>query len=158
MLLWTLGYMCLFQLWFSQAICPVVGLLDHMMVSYCSWDSSGKNTGISCHALFQWIFPTQGYNPDFPHCRWILYPLSHQGIPIKGWTRSKWIWHYEESWTQNLKLTAPALLHLGDLLISLCLCKKIKLLIGNIWSLGSPQEVNWFIYKQELCSLWQHIY
>ena len=26
--------MCLFQLWFSQAICPVVGLLGHMVVLF----------------------------------------------------------------------------------------------------------------------------
>ena len=32
MLQWTLGYMCLFQLWFLQGICPVVGLLYHMVV------------------------------------------------------------------------------------------------------------------------------
>ena len=24
-----LGYMCLFELWFSQGVCPVVGLLSH---------------------------------------------------------------------------------------------------------------------------------
>ena len=33
------------------------------------------------HALLQGIFPTQGSNPGFPHCRWILYHLSHQGNP-----------------------------------------------------------------------------
>jgi len=27
-----LGYICLFQLWLSQGICPVVGLLDHMII------------------------------------------------------------------------------------------------------------------------------
>ena len=27
------------------------------------------------------IFPTQGSNPGLPHCRWILYQLSHQGSP-----------------------------------------------------------------------------
>ena len=43
-------------------------------------DSSGKNTGMSCHVLLQGIFPTQGRNPELPHCRWILYWLSHQGI------------------------------------------------------------------------------
>ena len=44
-------------------------------------DSSGKNTGMSCHALFQGIFPTQGSNSGLPQCRWILYHLSHQGSP-----------------------------------------------------------------------------
>ena len=27
------------------------------------------------------IFPTQGSNPGLPHCRWILYQLSHKGSP-----------------------------------------------------------------------------
>ena len=31
----------------------------------CSWDSSGKDTGVSCHALLQRIFLTQGSNPSF---------------------------------------------------------------------------------------------
>ena len=42
-------------------------------------DSPGKNTGMSCHALLQEIFPAQGSNPGLPHCRQILYYLSHQG-------------------------------------------------------------------------------
>ena len=29
----------------------------------CSWDSSGKNTGVSCHFLLQGIFPIQESNP-----------------------------------------------------------------------------------------------
>ena len=44
-------------------------------------DSPGKNTGVDCHALLQGIFPTQGLNPGLPHCRWILYHLSHHGNP-----------------------------------------------------------------------------
>ena len=43
-----------------------------------SWNSPGKNTGVGCHALIQGIFPTQGSNPCLPHCRWILYRLSHE--------------------------------------------------------------------------------
>ena len=31
--------------------------------------------------LLQGIFPTQRLNPGLPHCRWILYQLSHQGSP-----------------------------------------------------------------------------
>ena len=54
----------------------------------CLMYSSGKNTGAGCHALLQEIFPTQGYNPGLPHCRWILYQLIYQGSPdwmvIKG--------------------------------------------------------------------------
>ena len=44
-------------------------------------DSQGKNTGVGCHARLQGIFPTQGLNPRLPHCRQILYHLSHQGSP-----------------------------------------------------------------------------
>ena len=29
-------------------------------------------------SLLHWIFPTQGLNPGLPHCRRILYQLSHQ--------------------------------------------------------------------------------
>ena len=34
----------------------------------------------SC-SLLQEIFPTQGLNPGFLHCRWILYHLRHQWSP-----------------------------------------------------------------------------
>ena len=44
-------------------------------------DCPGKNTGVGCHALLQGIFPTQGSNPGLPHCKQILYHLSHQGSP-----------------------------------------------------------------------------
>ena len=30
-------------------------------------------------SLLQGIFPTQGSNPGLPHCRLILYHLSHKG-------------------------------------------------------------------------------
>ena len=44
-------------------------------------DSPG-NTEVGCHALLQGIFPIQGLKPGLPHCRRILYHLSHQGSPI----------------------------------------------------------------------------
>ena len=47
------------------------------------WNSPGQNTGVGCRALLG-IFPTQGSNPGFLHCRWILYHLSHQGSPWWG--------------------------------------------------------------------------
>ena len=49
--------------------------------SYSPWNSPGENTGVGSHSLLQRIFPTQGLNPGLPHCRWILYQLSHQGSP-----------------------------------------------------------------------------
>ena len=37
------------------------------------------------------IFPTQGLNPGLPHCRQMLYHLSHQGSPLsrKHWSKRK---------------------------------------------------------------------
>ena len=46
-----------------------------------SVEFSGHNTGVGSLSLLQGIFPTQGSNPGLPHCRWILYQLSHQGTP-----------------------------------------------------------------------------
>ena len=43
--------------------------------------SPGKNTGVSCHALLQGIFPTQGSNPGLLHCRRILLPAELPGKP-----------------------------------------------------------------------------
>ena len=48
---------------------------------YSPWNSPGQNTEVSSLSLLQGIFPTQGLNPGLPHCRWILYQLSHQGSP-----------------------------------------------------------------------------
>ena len=50
--------------------------MDH---SLCPWNSLGKNTRMVCYSLLQGIFLTQGLNPDLPHCKQILYHLSHQG-------------------------------------------------------------------------------
>ena len=41
------------------------------------WNSLGQNTRVDSHSLLQGIFPTQGSNPGFLHCRGILYQLSH---------------------------------------------------------------------------------
>ena len=51
-------------------------------------DSPGKNTRVGCHALHQRIFLTQGSNPGLPHCRQILYHLSHQGSLVHVGFRS----------------------------------------------------------------------
>ena len=48
---------------------------------YSLWNSPGQNTGVGSLSLLQGIFPTQGSNPGLPHCRWILYQLSHKGSP-----------------------------------------------------------------------------
>ena len=40
-----------------------------------------KNTAVDSLSLLQEIFPTQGSTPGLPHCRRILYQLSHKGSP-----------------------------------------------------------------------------
>ena len=51
-------------------------------------DSSGKNTGVGCHALLQGIFPTQESNQGLLHCRWILYCVNHQRSPFNSSVQS----------------------------------------------------------------------
>ena len=46
---------------------------------YSPRNSPGQNTGVGSLSLLQGIFPTQGWNPVLPHCRQILYQLSHKG-------------------------------------------------------------------------------
>ena len=48
---------------------------------YSPWNSPGQNTGEGSLSLLQRLFPTQGLNPGLPHCRQILYQLSHKGSP-----------------------------------------------------------------------------
>ena len=48
---------------------------------YSPWNSPGQDTRVGSRSLLQGIFPTQGSNPGLPHCRRILYQLSHQGSP-----------------------------------------------------------------------------
>ena len=45
------------------------------------WNSLGQNTGVVSHSLLHGIFPSQGPNSGLPHCRRILYQLSHQRSP-----------------------------------------------------------------------------
>ena len=50
--------------------------------------------------LLQGIFPTHGLNPGLPHCRWILYQLSHQGSPrVLGWVSCPF--SSRSSWSRN---------------------------------------------------------
>ena len=57
--------------------CSLPGLSIHR-------DSPGKTTGVGYHALLKGSFLILGSNPGLPHCRWILYHLSHQGNPRKN--------------------------------------------------------------------------
>ena len=48
---------------------------------YSPWNFPGQNTGVGSLFFLQGIFPTQGSYPGLPHCRCILYQLSHKGSP-----------------------------------------------------------------------------
>ena len=63
---------------FRMCVCVCVHALSHVWLFstprlLCRWDSSGKNTGVSCNFLLQWIFLTQRQNLHLLHCRWNLY-------------------------------------------------------------------------------------
>ena len=60
---------------------PDLTLCDPMDRLLRPRDFLGKSTGVGCHFLLQGFFPTQGSNPGLPHCRQMLYRLSHQGSP-----------------------------------------------------------------------------
>ena len=53
--------------------------------SFCPWDFPGKNTGLSCHVLFQDFLPTPESNPGLLHLLYLLHwqedclPPSHLG-------------------------------------------------------------------------------
>ncbi|KAI4529493.1 hypothetical protein MG293_020741 [Ovis ammon polii] len=41
--------------------------------------SPGKNTGVGSQCLLEENLPNAGLEPDLPHCRQVVYCLSHQG-------------------------------------------------------------------------------
>ena len=90
----------------------------------CPWDSSDKNTGVGCHFLLQGIFPTQGSNPGLPHCRQILYYLSHQGSLYWALTDTKCTFSisYEINIVDTLTAACCFSLNAGGLSTSICRC------------------------------------
>ena len=70
-----------------------------------SMEFSGKRTGVGCHFLLQRIFLTQRSNPGLPHCRQMLYQLSHQG---------RVLFHTSLYWLSASHLVLCLLLWLGN--------------------------------------------
>ena len=65
------------------------------------WNSPGQNTRVGSLSLLQGVFPTQEQNPGLPHCRQILYQLSHQGSPkLLEWVA--YSFSSGSSWPRNL--------------------------------------------------------
>ena len=95
---------------------------------YSPWNSLGQKSGVGSLSLPQGILPTQGSNPGLPHCRWILYQLSHKGSPwilewvaypfshgssrSRNWTRvSCTAGRFFTSWAISEALTAKSFMH-----------------------------------------------
>ena len=75
---------------------------------YSPWNSPGQNTRVGSLFLLQGIFPVQGSNPGLPHCRWILYQLSYQRIPVQETWFDSWI--RKIPWRRKWQLTPVFLL------------------------------------------------
>ena len=73
---------------------------------YSPWNSPGQNTGVGSLSLFQRIFPTQGSNSGFPHCRWILYQLSHKGSPPSTVTHFSLCWEHISNCLKSLFISS----------------------------------------------------
>ena len=72
------------QGWFPLGLTGLISLTSKWLFLwphglYSPWNSQGQNTRVGSLSVLQGIFPTQGLNPGLPHCRWILYQLSHKG-------------------------------------------------------------------------------
>ena len=74
-------------------ICSIYEGESRSVVSNSLWphrlyrprNSPGQNTGVGSHSFLQGIFPSQGWNPGLPRCRWFLYCQSQQGSPDYSW-------------------------------------------------------------------------
>ena len=82
---------------------------------YRQWDSPGQNAGVGSHSLLRGILTTQGSNPGLPHCRQILYQLSHQESLIcpKHGQREPLqliLWRYPVIWAPGCLLSFCAFL------------------------------------------------
>ena len=84
-------------------------------MDYSPWNSPGQNTGVSNLSLLQGIFPTQGLNPSFPHCRQIFYQLSHKGSP----RILEWVTYPFSSRSSQLRNQNWGLLHYRQILYQL---------------------------------------
>ena len=95
----------------SESLSVVSDSLQHHGL-YSPWSSQGQNTGVGSISLLQGIFLTQGSNPGLPHCRQILYQLSHKGSTLPPPQKKEmhtikasnfsFIWDLIECYTQEL--------------------------------------------------------
>ena len=98
-----------------------------------AWNSPGQNTGVGSRSLLQQIFPTQGLNSGLPHCRQILYQLSHKGRS----SILKWVaypFSSRSSWPRNLLI--QVLLHCRWILYQLSYEGSPQTI--QVWSKSNP--------------------
>ena len=103
----------------------------------CSpWNSPGQNTGVGSLSHLQGIFPTQGSYSGLPHCRQILYQLSHN-VNIKP-TWDTWCVFALVRWSGR---HTTQILHFGErnwpttsllpLCVHLQVCPKASVLLSD---------------------------
>ena len=93
------------------------------------WTSLGQNTVVGNLSLLQGIFPIQGSNPGFLHCRQILYQLSHKGSPrILEWVA--YPFSSRSAWPRNQT--------------------RVSCIAGRFFTNGAIRE-DWPILKYHLC-------
>ena len=90
---------------------------------YSPWNSPGQNTGVGSLSLLQGVFTIQGSNPGLPHCRWILYQLSHKGSP----RTLEWVaYPFSRRYSQPRNPTRYPELQVASLLTELCGKPQVK--------------------------------
>ena len=84
-----------------------------------SMEFSSKNTTVDSHSLLQGIFLTQRWNLDLPHCRQILYHLSHQGSPHLCLPATKTT-EVKQTHSRQHSLTLPTITTFPQVRLALC--------------------------------------
>ena len=74
---WGLSSSPMEDTWWSERLSVLSDSL-WLQELYSPRNSPSQNTGGGSLSLLQGIFPIQGLNPGLPHCRQILYQLSHR--------------------------------------------------------------------------------
>ena len=119
---WDWPYMITFSLqmrsWFTKTSIKWFKRKLLGRLTYGPWNSPGQNSSVGSHSLLQGIFPTQGSNPGLPHCRQILYQLSHQGsfISLTG---------------KNNEASAP----ISDIRLALSSVQDFRQVTSPLWTL-----------------------
>ena len=65
----------------SVSLRPKLYISEVKITQLCPTLCGSMDYTVGSLSPLQGIFPTQGLNPGLPHCRRILYQLSHKGSP-----------------------------------------------------------------------------